>query len=194
MGERSPTITGCDMTRLEVANAAINLLGGVVMSTWGESTQAGTLASLHLPFALKQVLSEAPWEDIVQVLQLDEADLVDKVYGNMTYAYALPGDLFRIFEVNGLKTGWKMVDGVLHVNDPNPDILYGVEPADDTIPSEVGHLTALLLAYYLAPSLTQDPNKAGQMLQQYAMILANEKLRTEQQLGDIDDSPGWWTD
>lgn len=164
------------------------------MSTWGESTPNGTLTALHLPFALKQVLSESPWTDTVQVLQLESADEVDSVYGSMTYAYGLPGDLFRLFEVNGSKLGWKMVDGVLHTNVPTPDILYTTEPVTDSIPDEVGQLTALLLAYYLAPSITQDPNKPAQMLTQYSMILSNEKLRTEQQLGDIDEDDGWWTD
>ena len=68
------------MTRLQVANAAINMLGSTPLTSWGESTTNGTLASLHLPFALKQVLREAPWEDVAEVVSLDDADLVDAVY------------------------------------------------------------------------------------------------------------------
>ncbi len=184
------------MTRLQVANAAINLLNGSPLSTWGESTRNGTLASLHLPFAIKQVLREAPWSETLQVLELESTDEVTPVYPNtgMVYAYALPGDVFHLFEVNGKKTGWKLIDDVLHTNESQPDILYSTEPASDSIPEEVGHIAAFLLAYYLAPSITQDTNKAMEMLQQFRILLSNEKDRVEQQLGDGDSSSGWWTD
>lgn len=182
------------MTRLQIANTAINLLGSVELVTWGESTINGNLAALHLPFALKQVLSESPWEGTIQVLQLESSDETESIYGDMIYAYDLPGDLFRIFEVNGIKTGWKMIDGILHTNEPTPDILYSVEPPVDDVPDEVGHLAAFLLAFYMAPSITQDPNKPTQMLQQYSIILSNEKTRTEQQLGELEEYDEWWTD
>lgn len=182
------------MTRLQISNIAINLLGGVPMVTWAEGTTNGLLASLHLPFALKQVLSEAPWEETVQILNLEASDETDVLYGRMTYAYALPGDLFRLFEVNGMRTGWKMIDGTLHTNEVTPSILYSTEPVTDMIPDEVGHLTAFLLAYYMAPSITQDIKKSTQMLQQYSIVLTSEKLRTEQQLGDLEEPSGWWTD
>ncbi len=183
------------MTRLQVANAAIQLLNGVPLSTWGESTVNGNLASLHLPFALKQVMREAPWEQTIHVLELHESDRVTPMYrSGMVYAYALPTDVFHLIEVNGKRTGWKLVGYVLHTNAHNPDLLYQTEPADDAIPDEVGHCVSFLLAYYMAPTITQDVNKGAQMLQQYSLITQNEKNRVEQQLGSGDESPGWWTD
>lgn len=184
------------MTRLEVANFALRQLGDVPIVTWGEETVNGNLCEMHLPFALSQVLKEGPWPGTLHALQLENTDEVTKEYAGagMLYAYALPGDLYHLIEVNGKRTGWKLVNNTLHTNEPLPDILYTVEPSQDSIPDTVGHITGYLLAYYLAPSITNDNNKTSMLLQQFNLILAAELGRVERQLGDTDTSDGWWTD
>lgn len=184
------------MTRLEVANMALNLIGGEPITTWGESTVNGSLASLHLPFAIKQVLRDAPWDDTINIVQIESTDQVDALYENIgyTYAYALPVNIFHLVEVEGKKTGWKYIDGVLHTNASNPTIVYQTEPAADSIPDDIGHAASFLLAFYMAPAISQDPKRGSLMLQQYSLIATNERQRTEQQLGDSNESPGWWTE
>ena len=184
------------MTRLEIANAALRLLGSTPLTAWGENSTNGNLVSFHLAYALKQVLRETAWPNLLHIVELTDSDKTDPIYPDlgMIYAYMIPGDVFHLVEVNGKKTGWKLLKNVLHTNEPNPDILYLTEPSDDGIPEDIGHPLAFLLAFYLAPSITQDKDKANMMLQQYSLIITNDKNNIEQQLGNVETYTGWMTD
>ena len=183
-------------TRLQVANTSLAMLGIQSLTSWGEATPAGTLASIHLPVALQQTLRETQWPSLVHFVGLTDSDRTDRVLQSigMLYAYVLPPDMFHLVEVNGKKNGWRIVEDVLHTNEPNPDILYLTEPSDDSIPDDVAHVTAYLLAHYIGQTLIQDDKRVQMLLSYYSVQLNNEKGRIEQQAGYEDTSSGWWTD
>lgn len=109
-----------------IANAALRKLGQAPITAFSENSKAARLANERYAELRDELLHRHPWNFALKRTSL-AASSTSPVWG-YTYAYPLPADYIRAFEVNEEDEGegrWKVEDGSIVTDLSAPlEILY----------------------------------------------------------------------
>jgi hypothetical protein len=86
------------ITRVEIANSALDLINGQTITAFDENTTTSVLVSRHFDEALRSCLSEGFWR--FSVKRVDEPVEDDVTSLDYSYAYELPEDFQRLWRLH----------------------------------------------------------------------------------------------
>lgn len=198
---------------VSICNLALRHIAAKRITSLSDTTEEAIACALFYPQVRDEVLREFPWPFAWRMATLVLVDGTESLATtqDFQYSYRLPSDTLRVHRVLGVgagnsdtripfSLGSDVTGGLLYTDLPvlaatseslaQPQVEYTALVPEADWPSDFAQCVAFLLAFYLAPSLTNgDQFKLGQRaFQSYDWALHRAMLSAakEQQL----DAPG----
>jgi hypothetical protein len=172
------------MTKLEVINAAFDMIGEPVIDSLSSTYPRALCALRQWDFALREVLGAAHW-NFAKARTTLTASVTAPDFG-WDYQYPLPSDYLQMVALNEDEDGtpgddYEIETGMLLTDADEADIQYIYYPSESGMDTFVDgmdelalHMLVTLLAAKIATPIAKDGGKLGMMLEQKYRIKITE--------------------
>lgn len=145
---------------IDIASNALLLVGDNPISSF-EDPGAGAQAAANLyPETKKRLLSEHPWSFALKQQRLNRLSQVPDTLTNYQYAFQLPTDLIRIWNMQP-HGDYILIGNLLYSNQNEILATYVYDVDEVKLPPHFVKSLEYSLAADFAISVTEDENKAG---------------------------------
>lgn len=156
---------------IDMASNALILLGDNPISSFTESGFGATAASNLYSTTYRAILASHPWSFALKEQYLSRLSQTPDDETGFTYAYQMPTDLIRVWEVMDYGD-YEIVGSLLYSNQSTLLMRYVYEIEETQLPPHVVEAIEYQLAAKFAPFVTEDAGLAGLYEQKALMALA----------------------
>ena len=145
---------------IDIASNALLLIGDNPISSFEDPGAGATVASALYPETKKRMLSEHPWSFATKQQRLNQLVQVPDDLTHYQYAYQLPTDLIRIWNIQP-HSDYILVGDLLYSNLTTILCTYIYDVAETMLPPHFVKALEYSLASDFAISVTEDNTMAG---------------------------------
>ena len=171
------------VSKIEICNVALAMLGADSIRDFSESNKRARMADVFFDFTRDYLLTKFDWPFAKKFAQLSALDPAPLQIPEGTYPYQLPNDCHAVRDLAppGSRQQWQVMNNVLYCRiDPEndegymPKIYYTSKAVDvSKYSSTFNNLLALGLAVKMCPAITQDKALAGALAEQFMLDQQN---------------------
>ena len=178
-----------------ICNLALGKLGARQVIALDEESVEARSCRLHYAETRDEVLRSHRWNFAIRREVLTQMATPPKF--GMAFAYQLPTDCLRVFEVNGYNPGrrrrpWDIEGQLLVTNAESAWVRYIARVTDcNQFDALFVDALAVKLASKIAMPITGSGAIAGGFLTEYEKLTGSKARRTDAFEGDPDRSPAW---
>ena len=179
------------MSRLEIANKALGILGANQIKTWEDKTlEAEAVRKMYQP-ALDSVLAETDWTFAIKRALLPLSEDKKPAWGEGNY-FELPSDLIKIVDVMNRNVLWRREGNYIYSHASEFGLVYVARCIDPTYyPSYFIDALASKLAVDMCYLLTNSTEKTSFLIELYKgeyLPIAKTKNAREKSNPVVEDS------
>ena len=158
-------------SEVQICNMALNLVGNLSITALTDLSKEGRACSVLYPLLRNELMASHPWNfamtraDISALLSATPAFQWD-------YAYTIPADCLRVWELYGTDSEWVVEGGELLTNQDEEIYIRYVKLVTDTAryPASFVSCLATLLGAELAAKLADDKKLRRELLEELYKI------------------------
>jgi hypothetical protein len=144
---------------IDISSNALLLIGDEGINSFDEPGAGARAAKAFYAQTKQAVLAWHPWSFALKDQELSQLSQTPDTRTNLKYAYQLPTDMIRIWEL--MPFGYyELVNGLLLTNEPTLLMRYIYDVDDTAMPPHVVKALEYKLAAEFAMSVTEDENRA----------------------------------
>lgn len=143
---------------IQIASNALLLIGDEPIVSFDDPGAGARAVKAFYPQTKQAVLAWHPWSFALKDQELSQTSQEPDELTRLEYAYKLPTDLIRIWEVMPY-TYYELVDGFLLSNEDRLLMRYVYDVDDTDLPPHVVKALEYKLAAECAMSVTEDENR-----------------------------------
>lgn len=182
------------MSKLEIANKALGILGANQLTTWEDETLEGEAVRKMYQPALNSVLTETDWTFAIKRALLPLVEEKKPAWGEGNY-FELPADMIKIVDVMNRFRPWRREGNYIFSYESEFGLVYVSRCTDPTyFPSYFIDAVASKLALdmcYLIQNSTSNTDFLIQLYEGQYLPVAKTKNAREKSSPVIDDS--YWS-
>jgi hypothetical protein len=183
------------MSKLEIMNKALGMLGANQIKTTEDHTLEAEAATKMYPSALDSILAETDWTFAIKRVLLTKSEDKQPAWGNGNY-FELPSDMIKIVDVMNRNVLWRREGNYIYTNASDFGLVYVSRCTDPTFfPSYFVDAFAAKLAVDMCYLLTNSTEKTNILIDLYKgeyLPIAKTKNAREKSNPIIEDS--FWVD
>lgn len=162
-------------TNIDIVNLALSKIGSATISDWNEATKERRTATAIYENMRDRLLEMYPWNFAMKRVALSSVGSAPSF--EFTYAYVLPTDCIRVYELYEYPLEPYAVEGGYLLTDlaaANVKIRYIAKiETEASFPPSFVNVFALAIAAEIAPILTGDRNMRISLLNELTMEVRN---------------------
>ncbi len=164
---------------IDIASNALLLIGDNPISAFDEPGAGAAAASNLYPETKKRMLSEHPWSFALKQQRLNRLSQTPDVLTNFNYAFQLPTDLIRIWNIQD-HNNYMLVGNLLYSNQTQLLCTYIYDVDEVNLPPHFVKALEYSLASDFAISVTEDNQMAG-LYEQKSINAVNKAMAIDSQ-------------
>lgn len=164
---------------IDIASNALLLIGDNPISSFDDPGAGAQAAANLYPETKKRILSEHPWSFALKSQRLNRLSQTPDILTGYQYAFQLPTDLIRIWNVQG-HSNYILEGNLLLSNQTQLLCTYIFNVDEVNLPPHVVKSLEYLLAADFAIAVTEDTGKAG-LYEQKAINAINKAMAIDSQ-------------
>jgi len=156
---------------VEICNMALNLVGNLSITALTDSTKEARACNVLYPLLRNELMASHPWNFAMTRADISAALATTPAF-EWDYAYTIPADCLRVWELYGTDAEWVVEGGELLTNQDEEIYIRYIKLITDTArysPSFVSCLSTLLGAE-LAAKLADDKTMRRELLEELHKI------------------------
>lgn len=183
------------MSKLEIMNKALGMLGANQIKSVDDKTLEAEAATKMYPSALDSILAETDWTFAIKRVLLDLVEDKKPAWGEGNY-FELPADMIKIVDIMNRNVLWRREGNYIYSNASEFGLVYVSRCTDPTFfPSYFVDALASKLAVDMCYLLTNSTEKTNILMDLYRgeyLPMAKTKNAREKSNPIIEDS--FWVD
>lgn len=173
---------------IDISSNALLLIGDNPISSFDDPGAGAQVAAAIYPETKKRLLSQHPWSFATKQQRLNRLSQAPDRLTNYLYAFQLPTDLIRIWNIQG-HSDYMLVGNLLYSNQKQLLCTYIFDVDEVNLPPHFVKSLEYSLASDFAIAVTEDNTRAGLYEQKYKSLISEAMAIDSQgrpQVGIID--------